>query len=388
MLNSSQSVGTVLRRAGPDELVEVAEAYAQSTYQVARLEVLLADYRIYGLSPVLRPPNGGSGPLEEGSLPARCFGSQEAVVGPGDDGGWHVYVPLTVWGDRLGVMRADYPAGPQPSRLDGLSAIAEELALAMVAADRSTDRYRMARRRKRMTMAAEMQWDMLPGRSMRRPQFLVAGQLEPAYAVCGDHFDWAVTNNVLTVTVLNGSGSGIDATLLTAVAVNAMRNARRSGGDLVEQAELASDAVFQCHGGEHFAATLMMAVDLDTGVTTAIDAGSPHVIRMRGGEWQPVELERQLPLGMFGETRYQPQTLALEPGDRLLIVSDGVHAATPGGQAPYGDRALGNALRRTRLLPATEAVRTVMHSLQEYHQNNDFLDDAVVVCLDWQGRPT
>ena len=72
----------------------------------------------------------------------------------------------------------------------------------------------------------------------------MAGQLEPAYAVYGDHFDWAVTGDRLTVTVLNGHGDGIEAALLTTVAVNAMRNARRSGAGIVEQAELASDAVY------------------------------------------------------------------------------------------------------------------------------------------------
>ena len=53
-----------------------------------------------------------------------------------------------------------------------------------------------------------MQWDLLPGRSRIRPSFSLAGQLEPAYAVCGDHFDWAVNGDWLTVTALNGMGNG------------------------------------------------------------------------------------------------------------------------------------------------------------------------------------
>ena len=71
----------------------------------------------------------------------------------------------------------------------------------------------------------------------------------------------------------------------------------------------------------------------------------------RDGEIRPVHLEQQLPLGMFGDDRYEIQQFQLEPGDRLLVVSDGVHAATPGGRAPYGESALLTALRRTRLQP-------------------------------------
>ena len=60
------------------------------------------------------------------------------------------------------------------------------------AADTVTDRYRQVGRRSRLTMAAELQWELLPGRSLGDERFQVAGQLEPAYAVFGDHFD-AVT---------------------------------------------------------------------------------------------------------------------------------------------------------------------------------------------------
>ena len=49
----------------------------------------------------------------------------------------------------------------------------------------------MAARTQRLTLAAEMQWELLPGRSRIRPSFSLAGQLEPAYAVRGDSFDWA-----------------------------------------------------------------------------------------------------------------------------------------------------------------------------------------------------
>ena len=59
-------------------------------------------------------------------------------------------------------------------------------------------------------------------------------------------------------------------------------------------------------------------------------------------------------------------------------------AAAPAGRTPYGESALLNALRRTRLQPATEAVGTVMRSLRDYHAGVDPTDDAVTVCLDWR----
>ena len=231
------------------------------------------------------------------------------------------------------------------------------------------------------------EWDLLPGRALGGHNFLLAGQLEPAYSVSGDHFDWSLDGTRLTVTILNGDGSGIDATMLTVLAVTAMRNARRSGGSLVEQAELASDTVYGVHGGEHSVATLLLELDLNTGRVTAIDAGSPQAFRMRGGQTTPVKLDHQLPLGMFVDMRYEIQTFDLDPGERLFVVSDGVHAAAPGGRDAFGVHGLLSALRGTRLQPATEAVGSVMRVLHDYHEDEDLADDAVIVCLDWQGAP-
>jgi serine phosphatase RsbU (regulator of sigma subunit) len=372
-------VGSLLRTAPPDRLVEVVAGHLRETSGADRVEVLLADLTMNTLRPVLDPDGDPGGPLEQ-----RCFGSQQPVVDGGPGRLTRVVLPLTSWGDRVGVLRIEFDR-PVGHELTGqLAEIADELALALRAADKDTDRYQRVQRRQRLTMAAELQWALLPGRSLSGDRFQLAGALEPAYAMYGDHYDWALTDDRLTMTVLNGAGDGIEAALLTTIAVNAMRNARRSGAGIVEQAELASDAVHSRYAGSAHVATLLLEVDLKSGDVAAVDAGSPRALIAQSGDIRPVTLEQQLPLGMFDDGRYEIQRFQLAPGDRLLIVSDGVHAAAPGGRPPYGNSALLTALRRTRLQPPTEAVGTVIRGLREYHGGNDPEDDAVVVCLDWQ----
>ncbi len=378
MSDRSTPVGAQLRAAQPDRLPEVAAEHLRQYHGAGRVEVLLGDLTLTGLWPVIDEAGPAGGPLAQ-----RCFGSQRPVT---DIGARHnrVHLPLSAWGERLGVLLVETTLPAGNGLTEELRHVADELAVALRAAGRDTDRYHRVRRRQRLTMAAELQWELLPGRSLGDDRFLLAGQLEPAYDVHGDHFDWALTGDRLTITVLNGFGDGMTAALLTATAVNAMRNARRSGANLVEQAELASDAVYSRHGGAVHAATLLLEVDLVGGRVEAVDAGSPHAMAAREGEIRPISLDQQLPLGMFGDTRYETQRFRLEPGDRLLVVSDGVHAATPGGRPPYGESGLVSAVRRTRLQPATEAVGTVMRSLHEYHAGQDPDDDAVTVCLDWR----
>jgi serine phosphatase RsbU (regulator of sigma subunit) len=378
-------VGPLLRAGPPDRLVEVLTGWLETHHEAKRAEVLLADYTLSGLRPVGRPGEPAGEPLDSATSAARCFASQYPVIDRGA-GEHRLHLPLTAWGERVGVLVVRFGAAPRPERVAALAATAAEFATALRAADRDTDRYRVARRRARLTMAAELQWDLLPGRCLADDRFTLAGQLEPAYAVCGDHFDWALNGDQLTVTVLNGHGGGLAASLLTSLAVNAMRNARRSGAGIVEQAGLASAAVFAEFGGARHAATLLMEIDLVTGQVEAVDAGSPRALLVRGAAVQPITLEQQLPIGMFGDADYQPERLALAPGDRLLVVSDGVHAASPGGRAPFGESALLAAVRRTRLQPAPEAVGTVMRGLHEYHADHDPDDDAVIICLDLHGR--
>jgi len=372
------SFGALLRATPPDRLPEVTAEHVRAKYAADRIEVLLGDLSLTALLPVLDPDGAAGGTVEQ-----RCFGSQLPVVDTRPDGPARVVLPLTVWGDRLGVLTVDVapPAGHELTA--ELAVLAGELAMALRTADRDTDRYHRVRRRQRLTMAAELQWDLLPGRSLTGERFRLAGALEPAYAVYGDHYDWSVTGDRLTVTVLNGHGDGIEATLLTAVSVNAMRNARRSGAGIVEQAELASDAVYSRHGGNTYVATLLLEIGLTDGVVEAVDAGSPKAMVAHHGDIRPITLDQQLPLGMFGDNRYETQKFQLEPGDRLLVASDGVHAAAPGGRPAYGTSSLLTALRRTRLQPPSEAVGTVIRSLREYHDGLDAEDDAVIVCLDW-----
>ncbi|GIF13107.1 PP2C family protein-serine/threonine phosphatase [Actinoplanes teichomyceticus] len=373
------SVGTLLRAAAPDRLPEVVADHLRRHLAADRVEVLLTDLMVRSLTPLLGPPETDT---EPGAL--RCLGSQQPGTEIDAAGRARLHLPLSCWGERLGVLRVELPERPGPEQAEQLRTVADELAVALRAADRMTDRYRTAQCRQRPTMAAELQWDLLPGRSLGDDRFLLAGQLEPAYDVRGDHFDWALAGDRLTVTVLNGAGEGLEAALITATAVNAMRNARRCGADIVEQAELASDALHSRYGGSVHAATLLLEIDLVGGWVDAVDAGSPHCLVGRSNEISQVRLEQQLPLGMFGETRYEIERFRLEPGDRLLVVSDGVHAAAPGGSPPFGESALLTALRGTRLQPATEAVGTVMRGLREFHAGAEPEDDAVTVCLDWR----
>lgn len=374
-----------LRTAAPHALLDAVRRVLVEQYAADSVELFLADYGLTVLQPVSVPPHTLE-PVPVHNGPAgRAFGAQEPFVEPVRNGLVRVHLPVTVRGDRLGVLSVTVPEQVDDV-LGELAEIAQVLAHELIVAERDTDLYLRARRRDRLTLAAEMQWHLLPGRSCTRPEYELGAQLEPAYAVFGDIFDWSATADHLMLYVTNGMGEGIEASLLTHLAVHALRNARRAGIPIADQAALADQAVHAHYRGRRYLSVLMLDVELATSRARVVDAGSPQMLRLRNGTVERVSFDAQLPLGMFEETDYVAQEFRVEPGDRLVFVSDGVHAvASPGGEA-YGHAALARAILSTRLLPAAEVPRAVLRELTGHRGRRLPDDDALVVCLDWHGR--
>ncbi|WNI27753.1 PP2C family protein-serine/threonine phosphatase [Streptomyces sp. ITFR-6] len=385
-MNVRTEIERAVRAAAPHALVETVRGALAAAYDARSVELLLADYGMTVLKPVGSTPGRERTLSMHNSPQGRTFGSQLPHEEPaGRDGAVDHHFPVTVRGERLGILTVRLPAGGStPRTMDELAQVADLLGHEIIVAERDTDLYQGARRIARLTLAAEMQWQLLPARAFTAAEYAIGAQLEPAYAIHGDNFDWAADGEQLTVSVTNGMGEGIQASLLTNLAVNALRNARRAGIGIADQAALADQALYDQHRGAAHVSTLLLRFDLATGTVGAVDAGSPQLWRLRGRKVARIELDAQLPLGMFEESRYDVQYLQLVPGDRLLLVSDGVYdTVSPLGE-PYVERGLARAVLATRLLPAASVPGAVLRELADYRES-DPLDDALVVCIDWFG---
>ncbi|MFE7859668.1 PP2C family protein-serine/threonine phosphatase [Streptomyces sp. NPDC057403] len=386
-VNRLVAAGRALRAAAPHRLAATVRDMLCRHYGAENAEFLMVDYGLKVLQPVSAPADPAQAVPVRGSAAGRAFGAQQPFVLRDDDGRSWLHLPVTARGDRLGVLRVTLPPGARPEEnLTELAELARMLGHEVPPAERDTDFYELARRTGRLTLAAEMQWQLLPARSSAGPEYALGAQLEPAYATFGDNFDWSVSADRLLLYVTDGMGEGIDASLLTSLGINALRNARRAGIPIADQAALADQAVYAQYRGRAHLSVLLMDLELSSGRLQVVDAGSPRMLRLRDGAVTAVRLEPQLPLGMFEETDYTAQEVRLRPGDRLLFVSDGVHAVTAPGGEQYGERALARALTATRLLPAADVPAAILRELGGHRGRPEPDDDALVVCLDWFGK--
>lgn len=391
-MNASEplpSAEAQLRAAPPHALVATARRLLAERVGAQEVTLLLADYGLTVLQPVSHLPYTGEPvPAHEGPAGSAFVQQRPVIEILHEPAGHLVHLPIAVRGDRLGVLCVRLPAGAaDPGTVLQLGEFATALGHEVSTADRDTDLYLQARRTRRLTLAAEMQWQLLPARGSAREEYVIGAHLEPAYAIGGDNFDWSADADHLTLTVTDGMGKGIDAALLTSLAVGALRNARRAGLSLADQACLADQAVHAQYGGKAYASTLLLRFDLATGTVTAVDAGSPQLFRQRDGRTERIELEAQFPLGMFEESEYTEQSFRVAPGDRLIVVSTGVHETRSARGELFGEGALRQILSATRPAPPHEAARAVVSGLIEHHGSSDLMSDAAVVCLDWVGRP-
>jgi len=376
-----------LDEAFPARLLPVLNEYLGKHAGVERVGLLLIDYDLEVLQRL--DPAGGVEPVDstpvEQAPAGRCFTSQQVVTEPSDSAPI-LYLPVSLRAERLGVLEVVVPGAVAADLVRALGQIAVLVAYVVRAAEDHSDTFERARRRRPLSLAAEMQWSTLPVRAFSSPEYSLAGQLVPAYDVGGDNFDYAIGPDQVNVAVTDAMGHGLRASMLTSLAVNAVRCSRRAGEDLAEQAMFADQALYGQFGGDQFVTALLLRADTATDTATVVNAGHPHPLRLRGGSASAVELDAQLPLGLFEATSYRTQEFALEPGDRLLFVSDGVlEAINPKGEE-FGESRLEGALLATSMSEPHEAVRMLVRSLLDYQQG-ELRDDATLLCFDWRRGP-
>lgn len=364
--------------ANPGDLVpRIRELFVEQTAAID-LALHLIDYRLGSL----RPSGIGDVPVVYGpetlldSPAGEAFRMQRLTRRP-VPAGYLVHVPVTVRGQRLGVLTATFSDRPSDEDVRTLRSIGWALAHSLIESGTGTDVYEVDRRHARLSLSAEMQWQLLPARAYRTGDFFVAGHLEPALRVAGDAFDFVVNHRVLTLAVIDATATERETALPTTLAVTALRNARRSSLPLADQVELAGEIVWQhTRGAEHVTA-LLLQLDCASEQAWAVDAGSPTLLRARDGAIEVVPLDEQTPLGMFADTAYRAEPIDLRPGDRLYALTDGAFARHEFGTIVE----LLQAQQSDEPLPPPESIRRLVADLTG--DNGEAEDDITVVCVDW-----
>jgi serine phosphatase RsbU (regulator of sigma subunit) len=316
----------------------------------------------------------------EGSVHEGVLRTQQPLVEEvGEE--FRVIVPVTDRGDAIGLLEMTVPRQPKPDELTDVCSAAHALAYVIIAARRHTDVFEWGQRSTPFALAAEIQRRLLPASyTCEAGQFTLAGWLEPASSVGGDTFDYNLDRDVLHVSITDAVGHQVEASLLATLLVRSLRNGRRKGLDLAEQAAYANECLLDNAPAGQFVTGQLMRVDLDAGRAMIINAGHVLPLRLRQGRVQEVPLRVEVPFGVVPGKQFQVQDFPLEPGDRIVLLTDGMQERNAATLDVAAALAASADLHPRELVHELGAA--VLHAT-----GGDLRDDATMVCLDWYGGP-
>lgn len=298
------------------------------------------------------------------------------------DGLWAVLAPVTERGEAIGVLELYLPDEPGHDVVAEIGRVAHLLAFVVIANRRHTDLFEWGQRSRTFSLSAEIQQRLLPEAwTCEAAAFTLSGWLEPAATIGGDTFDYSLARDSLHLSLTDAMGHGVDAALTASVCLGGLRGARRRGLSLLDQAS-ETNSVLCDHAArgphDNFVAGLIGRLELRSGSLAIVNAGHVSPYLLRGGELMRLDLQVDLPLGMFPESTYGRTMVALEPGDRLVLVTDGMLERNVAAVD------LPSAIRDTEELHAREVVRALAdHALTA--AGHALQDDATLLCLDWHG---
>lgn len=389
MADAKQALQMLLsasHRTRPGDIPQLARRAAE-LLDAEDMIIHLADYNQVSLVPMLSDdaPNPETIAID-GTLAGRAFALTETHE-TAHESGYRLWVPLLDGTERLGVIEILTKIEPTAELRYDYQSVASLLAELLMTRRAYGDAIERTRRRLPMQLAAEILWNLLPPLTFVSREVAVSAILEPCYDVGGDAFDYAVNDDTLHVAIFDAVGHGIDTSAITSLTINAYRNARRSGLDLVDTYRSIDKWISAKHPTS-FVTGVLMELDTTSGLVRKISAGHPGELLLRQGKLvKAMDAPTAMPLGLgrMGDPIPGVEEEALQPGDQILLYTDGVtEARTEDGEffgvprlVDYVTRALADQLS------APETMRRLIHAILS-HQHERLQDDATAVLVEWQ----
>ncbi len=329
----------------------------------------------------------------EGSLPGRCFVASDILQSATEEPGRRrLWLPLLDGTERVGVLSLTAPAPDDEPVPEAALAVwerfAQLVAQMVVGKGAYGDTFEFVRRSRPMALAAELQWALAPPLTFASRGLVVSAMLEPCYEDGGDAFDYAVNSDIAHLAIIDAMGHGLAASGAAAFTLAAYRRARRASFDLPTTYEAIDVALAEQFNAERYATAVLAELDLATGLLSWINAGHPEPLLLRAGRLvKTLSTPPATPLGLpftgAGVTLGREQ---LEPGDRVLLYTDGLPEARQPDGSFFGVDRLTDFIERAEHdgYAVPETLRRLRNAVLQ-HQHGALQDDATAVVIEWRG---
>ncbi len=241
------------------------------------------------------------------------------------------------------------------------------------------------RLQKEMELARFMQRSTLPSTFPSHSEFDIHATLIPSAYVGGDFYDFFMSDaDHLTFMLAAVSGSGVPAALFMMRSLSIIRSYIRNGDSPQEVLTGANRTLCEGRTADMYVSLFFGSLQISTGVLTCINAGhETPLLQHLGGRFHALELPHSPVLGVAEGATYDCQRIQLEPGDRLLLYTDGLLKAEDGSGEHFGMQRVLTALEGEALTLA-DLPNLLRKTLRQFIQDRPQEDDITLLALEYQ----
>src|SRR5882762_4915039 len=218
-----------------------------------------------------------------------------------------------------------------------------------------------------LEVARQVQLELLPASDPILPGYDISAYNFPTEEVSGDYYDWVrIYDDQIGIVIADVAGKGVPAALLMAFLRASLRAATHTGYSPNISMSKVNYLLWESIERDQFVTAFYGLLDSTNGTLVYSNAGhNPPLLLNVDGSARFLE-QGGVPLGMFRDTRYYEFYLTLEPGQVLVLYTDGVtEANNPKGQE-YGTDRLVRALKDSRHLSARALIDFIQHDVLEW----------------------
>ncbi len=233
-------------------------------------------------------------------------------------------------------------------------------------------------------MAAKIQNRLLPQKKLQTPGVQIQARQFSARVVGGDWFDYYQHKDEIRLLIADASGKGMPGALLATVGMSAIRAEPKFSSTIDQVLVSANETVTHRFGGSDFITLFSAQLSLDDNLLSYINCGHepPILYKAKDQTWALLDCPSGLPLGI-SVNLFQPQlqTIALDPGDKILLYTDGLHSVRNKERDFLGMSAITDWLNEQKEL----GIETLMDKLLDRviaYNHGPISDDVTVLGLE------
>jgi len=293
-------------------------------------------------------------------------------------------VPLELKGQLIGILNLFNKKTGEFTADDArlVAIIASQCAQVIENARLYTEEVKLRRLEEDLANAKSIQQRLLPEKPPEIPGLQLAGVSHPARDVGGDYFDFIdLGNNHWGIAVGDVSGKGMPAALMMANLQATLRGFAHTSPAAADTVAAVNKLLVASTDSQTFVTLFYAVYNADTRTLTYCNAGHNPPMRFKNDGALELLETGGLIAGAFSWSDYIQESITLEPGECLLIFTDGVTEAANPADDQFGEERLEKVLREGGKTNASAVIQRVLDAVLKFQADAPVADDITLVCL-------